>query len=205
MASLSHLGQNPCNRDGFYTLLYILFPYFFILCSRCIIISVLNTTTLHTPKYTTAEQQQMDGNINLELSRPLCLGCAPPSLHRDSFCVQQPPLLAQISLKLAGLMNYSPGIKGDVMWSPHWVFSAMNWWILTPAPPKSRFGSSHEPAPAVTSGKFWFLGYYIKIEAGHFVYLGNLMALRSVRELSTNQSFSTRINLRRILLRFSTW
>lgn len=54
----------------------------------------------------------MDGKINLELSRPLCLGCAPPSLHRDSFCVQQPPLLAQISLKLAGLMNYSPGIKG---------------------------------------------------------------------------------------------
>lgn len=40
------------------------------------------------------------------------MGCAPHSLPRDSFCSQQLPLLAQISLKLARPINYSPGIEG---------------------------------------------------------------------------------------------
>lgn len=82
MASLSRLGQNPSSRDGFYTLVlhlcyfclvmdcqirsrHFIFPNSFLLCNRCIVISVLNTTALHTPKYTTAEQEQMDGKINL--------------------------------------------------------------------------------------------------------------------------------------------
>lgn len=146
MASLSELGQNPYNRDGFFTaVLHFVAVFAWSWTARSdphtlySLISLYCTTdaswflfsVLQLSIHLNRQQQGSNRWLVKEIyschghTWPLCSGC----VHRDSFCVKQLPLLAQIPLKLAGLINYSPGInnKGDMVWSPPWGFSAWGW------------------------------------------------------------------------------
>lgn len=155
MASLSHLGQNPNNRDGFYTLLLHLCYFCLIMdCqirSLCLysLISLYCTIAASLFLFSPSNSQQQSSNrwMVKEIyscrghAWPLCLGYVPPSLHRDSFCVQQPPLLAQISLDLTRLINYSPGIKEtspDLLtgYFQPWTQNSNKWMDSHPIPPK---------------------------------------------------------------------
>lgn len=131
MASLSHLWQNPSNRGGFYTLvlhlccfclimdcqirsLHFIFPTSWWTTDASLFLSSILQPSIHL---NTQQQRSNTWIIKYIYSChgrawPLCLGYVPPFLHRDSFCVQQLPLLAQISLNLTRLINYSPGMKG---------------------------------------------------------------------------------------------